>query len=137
MSLCLDAWEVFRRLGSPEGDLALAQAVVYLASVPKSNAVYAAHGAAQKYVNEHPSYEVPLRFRNAPTRLMDDLGYGEGYRYDHAEADAYAAGERYFPDEMQDEQFYFPTDRGLEQKIRERMATLRALDEHARGKNSD
>ena len=137
LSLCLDAWEAFRRLGSPEGELALAHAVVYLASVPKSNAVYAAHGAAQKYVNEHPSYEVPLRFRNAPTRLMDDLGYGKGYRYDHTEEDAYAAGERYFPDEMQDEQFYFPTDRGLEQKIRERMATLRARDEHARGKDSD
>ena len=137
LSICLDAWEAFHRLGPPEGELALAQAVVYLASVPKSNAVYAAHGAARKYVNEHPSYEVPLRFRNAPTRLMDDLGYGKGYRYDHAEEDAYAAGERYFPDEMQAEQFYFPTDRGLEQKIRERMTTLRARDEHARDKNSD
>ena len=111
--------------------------MVYLASVPKSNAVYAAHSAARKYVNEHPSYEVPLRFRNAPTRLMDDLGYGKGYRYDHAEEDAYAAGEKYFPDEMQEEQFYFPTDRGLEQKIRERMTTLRARDEHARDKDSD
>ena len=137
LSICLDAWEAFHRLGPPEGELALAQAVVYLASVPKSNAVYAAHSVARKYVNEHPSYEVPLRFRNAPTRLMDDLGYGKGYRYDHAEEDAYAAGEKYFPDEMQEEQFYFPTDRGLEQKIRERMTTLRARDEHARDKDSD
>ena len=137
LSICLDAWEAFHRLGPPEGELALAQAVVYLACVPKSNAVYAAQSAARKYVNEHPSYEVPLRFRNAPTRLMDDLGYGKGYRYDHAEEDAYAAGEKYFPDEMQEEQFYFPTDRGLEQKIRERMTTLRARDEHARDKDSD
>ena len=137
LSICLDAWEAFHRLGPPEGELALAQAVVYLACVPKSNAVYAAQSAARKYVNEHPSYEVPLRFRNAPTRLMDDLGYGKGYRYDHAEEDAYAAGEKYFPDEMQEEQFYFPTDRGLEQKIRERMTTLRARDDHARDKDSD
>ncbi|MFP6854058.1 MAG: replication-associated recombination protein A [Pseudomonadales bacterium] len=137
LSICLDAWEAFHRLGPPEGELALAQAVVYLACVPKSNAVYAAQSAARKYVNEHPSYEVPLRFRNAPTRLMDDLGYGKGYRYDHSEEDAYAAGEKYFPDEMQEEQFYFPTDRGLEQKIRERMTTLRARDEHARDKDSD
>ena len=137
LSICLDAWETFQRLGTPEGELALAQAVVYLATVPKSNAVYTAFGAARKYVKEHPSYEVPLRFRNAPTRLMDDLGYGKGYRYDHAEEDAYAAGERYFPDEMQDEQFYFPTERGLEHKIRERMAKLRARDERARGKDGD
>ena len=128
LQLAIDAWEAYRRLGSPEGELAIAQAVAYLASVPKSNAVYEAFGAAQAFVRSHPSYAVPARLRNAPTRLMRDLGHGEGYRYAHAEADAYAAGERYFPDEMEDIAFYRPTERGLEGKIAQRLATLRAKD---------
>ena len=129
LQLALDGWDAYRRLGSPEGELALAQAVAYLASVPKSNAVHEAFGAARRYVRSHPSYEVPLRLRNAPTRLMQELGHGEGYRYAHAETDAYAAGERYFPDEMEDVAFYKPSDRGLERKIAERLATLRARDQ--------
>ena len=87
-----------------------------------------AFGAAKRYVEEHPSFEVPLRLRNAPTQLSEELGHGEGYRYDHDEDGGYAAGERYFPDEMDDEQFYFPTDRGLERNIARRLATLRARD---------
>ena len=129
LQLSLDAWDTFQRLGSPEGELALAQAVVYLASVPKSNAVYEAFGAVKGYVDTHPSYDVPLRFRNSPTRLSKELGHGKGYRYDHSEPGAYAAGERYFPDEMEDIQFYQPRGRGLEKKIANRLAKLRALDE--------
>ncbi|MCZ6886954.1 MAG: replication-associated recombination protein A [Gammaproteobacteria bacterium] len=129
LQITLDAWDAYHRLGSPEGELALAQAVLYLASVPKSNATAEAMGAAMHYVRNNPSFEVPRRFRNAPTRLMKDLGHGEGYRYAHNEPDAYAAGERYFPDEMPDEQFYHPTNRGLERKIAERLATLRARDQ--------
>lgn len=129
LQLSLDAWDTFQRLGSPEGELALAQAVVYLASVPKSNAVYEAFGAVKGYVDTHPSYDVPLRFRNSPTGLSKELGHGKGYRYDHSEPGAYAAGERYFPDEMEDIQFYQPRGRGLEKKIANRLAKLRALDE--------
>ena len=101
---------------------------MYLASVPKSNAVYAAFNAAREFVRSHPSYPVPPRLRNAPTRLAKQLGHGEGYRYAHDEADAYAAGERYFPDDMEDVRFYEPTDRGLERRVRERLAILRARD---------
>ncbi len=128
LQLSVDAWEAYRRLGSPEGELALAQAVLYLASVPKSNAVEAAYNAAMAYVRESPSHPVPLRFRNAPTALMDKLGHGKGYRYAHDEKDAYAAGERYFPDEMPDLVFYRPTDRGVEAHIRARLAGLRDQD---------
>ena len=120
--------DAYRRLGSPEGELALAQAVLYLASVPKSNAVEAAFNAAVAYVRESPSYPVPMRFRNAPTSLMEKLGHGKGYRYAHDEQDAYAAGERYFPDEMPDVVFYEPTDRGIEGRIAERLASLRDRD---------
>ena len=126
LQLSVDAWDAYRRLGSPEGELALAQAVLYLASVPKSNAVETAFEAAMSYVRENPSYAVPLRFRNAPTRLMKNLGHGEDYRYAHDERDAYAAGERYFPDEMPDVVFYRPTDRGIEGRIANRLAGLRA-----------
>ena len=129
LQLALDAWDAYRRLGSPEGELAIAQAVAYLASVPKSNAVHAAFAAARDYVRANPGYEVPLRLRNAPTRLMQGLGHGRGYRYAHAEADAYAAGERYFPDEMEDVVFYRPSGRGLERKIAERLATLQHRDQ--------
>ena len=128
LQLAMDAWDAYRRLGSPEGELALAQAVVYLASVPKSNAVYAAFNAARQFVKTHPGYPVPARLRNAPTRLAEELGHGDGYRYAHSEPDGYAAGERYFPDEMEDIRFYDPPDRGLERRIRERLAILRARD---------
>ena len=132
LQLTVDAWDAYHRLGSPEGDLALAQAVLYLASAPKSNAVEAAFGKAMAYVRDHPSHPVPLRFRNAPTPLMDKLGHGKGYRYAHSEEGAYAAGERYFPDEMPDLRFYEPTDRGQEARIAERLAMLRDRDRDER-----
>ncbi|MXY58198.1 MAG: replication-associated recombination protein A [Gammaproteobacteria bacterium] len=128
LQLSVDAWDAYRRLGSPEGELALAQAVLYLASVPKSNAVEAAFDAAMAYVRKSPSHPVPARFRNAPTALMRKLGHGKGYRYAHDEEDAYAAGERYFPDEMPDQVFYKPTDRGIEARIAARLASLRDQD---------
>ena len=134
LQLTVDAWDAYRRLGSPEGELALAQAVLYLASVPKSNAVETAFGKAMAYVREHPSHPVPLRLRNAPTSLMERLGHGKGYRYAHSEAGAYAPGERYFPDEMPDEVFYEPTDRGLEAKVAARLAALREQDRQAQRK---
>lgn len=132
LQLSVDAWDAFHRLGSPEGELALAQAVLYLASVPKSNAVQGAFGRAMAYVREHPSHPVPLRLRNAPTALTATLGHGKGYRYAHDEKGAYAAGERYFPDEMPDEVFYEPTDRGVEAKLATRLAALRAKDRACR-----
>lgn len=132
LQLCMDAWDAYHRLGSPEGELALAQAVLYLASVPKSNAITEAFGKAMAYVRQHPAHPVPDRLRNAPTPLMASLGHGKGYRYAHAEQDAYAAGERYFPDEMRDEVFYQPTERGLEAKIAARLAALREGDRVAR-----
>ena len=126
----------FERLGHPEGELALAQVVLYLASVPKSNAVYQAFNAAKQWVAQSPSYPVPMHIRNAPTGLMKELGYGEGYRYAHDElADGieggYAAGENYFPAEMAPQTFYEPQDSGLEAKIRQRLAKLRELDQRA------
>ena len=125
LQLALDAWQAYERLGSPEGDLALAEAVVYLAVAPKSNAVYTGWGEAQADVTAFGSLEVPLRLRNAPTRLMKDLGYGKGYRYAHAEPGAYAAGERYLPDEMPDRRYYRPAPRGLEIRIGEALERLR------------
>ena len=132
LSLTLSAVETYERLGSPEGELALAEAVVYLAVAPKSNAVYAAYGAARAFIKEDGSRPVPLRLRNAPTKLMKQLDYGKGYRYAHDEDDAYAAGERYFPDNMQDVSWYEPTDRGLEAKIRDKLEALRAKDRKTR-----
>lgn len=132
LDICLAAWDGYRRLGSPEGDLGLAQAVIYLASVPKSNAVYVALESAKEFVRQKPSYAVPVRLRNAPTQLAKTMGHGDGYRYAHDESDAFAAGERYFPEEIEDEQFYFPTDRGLEGRIAKRLAQLKALDENHR-----
>lgn len=134
--MALDAAETYERLGSPEGELALAQAVIYLACAPKSNAGYAAYNAARRYVKEDGSRPVPLHLRNAPTSLMKDLGYGHAYRYAHDEPEAYAAGEHYFPDDVTSPpDFYAPTPRGLEAKIAERLAYLRALDARAKGKN--
>ena len=132
LQLAMSAWNAYERLGSPEGELALAQAVLYLASVPKSNAVYKAFGSAMAYVKDSPSHGVPLHLRNAPTRLMKELGHGKDYRYAHDEADAYAAGETYWPEDMRPETFYEPIEQGLEVKIRERLSRLRDLDERAK-----
>jgi putative ATPase len=126
LSLCLDAWQAYERMGTPEGELAIATAVVYLACVPKSNAVYVAMGEAMKDVGEFGTLEVPLRLRNAPTRLMKNLGYGRDYRYAHDEPDAFAAGERYLPDDLPDRRYYRPVPRGLELKIGEALARLRS-----------
>ncbi len=123
--LTLDAWDAYDRLGSPEGELAIATAVVYLACAPKSNAVYVAMGEAQADVERFGTLDVPMRLRNAPTGLMKDLGYGKGYRYAHDEPGAFAAGERYLPEEMPDRRYYRPVPRGLEIKIGEALARLR------------
>ena len=131
LQLTLAAADAYDRLGSPEGELALAQAVLYLASVPKSNAAYRAFGAAMEQVRRTPSYNVPMHLRNAPTGLMKGLGYGENYRYAHDEAGAYAAGECYFPEELAGQRYYQPSDRGLEAKIKARLERLRALDQDA------
>jgi putative ATPase len=125
LQITLDAWQVYERLGSPEGELALAEAVVYLAVAAKSNAVYTAFAEAREDVERYGSLDVPLRFRNAPTQLMKDLGHGSGYRYAHDEPQAYAAGERYLPDEMPDRRYYHPSARGLEQRIGEALERLR------------
>ena len=132
LPLTMAAVQTYERIGSPEGELALAEAVLYLACAAKSNAVYTAYNAAREFISKDGSRPVPLRLRNAPTRLMKGLGYGKGYRYAHDEEDAYAAGERYFPDNMPDVTFYEPTDRGLEAKIREKLEALRARDRDAR-----
>jgi len=124
-AMTLDAWEAYDRLGSPEGELAIATAVVYLACAPKSNAVYVAMNEAMEDVQRFGTLDVPLRFRNAPTRLMKELGYGKGYRYAHDEPGGIAAGERYFPDEMPDRRYYRPVPRGLELKIAEALARIR------------
>ena len=126
-ALVLDAWEAYDRLGSPEGELALANAVVYLACAPKSNAVYVAMGEVKADIERFGTLEVPLRLRNAPTRLMENLGYGRGYRYAHDEPGGYAAGERYPPDALPDRRYYRPVPRGLEIKISEALAKLRNL----------
>ncbi len=132
LRLALDAWDVQERLGSPEGELAIAQAIVYLACAPKSNAVYKAYGEAMADARRHGSLEVPLHLRNAPTRLMKELGYGHRYRYAHDEPEGYAAGERYFPEGMPERRYYRPVPRGLEERIQARLAHLRALDRQAR-----
>jgi len=126
LALALRACETFERLGSPEGELAIAQAVVFMACAAKSNAVYVAFGAAMDDAKKHGTLDVPLHLRNAPTGLMKGLGYGKGYRYAHDEPGAFAAGEKYFPDEMQPARYYEPVDRGLEIKIREALARLRS-----------
>jgi putative ATPase len=126
LQITLEAWAAHDRLGSPEGDLALANAVVYLACAPKSNAVYVAFNEASADVSTFGTLDVPLKLRNAPTRLMKEQGYGQGYRYAHDEPGAYAAGERYLPDEMPDRRYYRPVDRGLEIRIGEALARLRA-----------
>ena len=129
LRLALDAWDVQQRLGSPEGELAIAQAILYLACAPKSNAVYTAFNEAMADVRRQESHEVPLHLRNAPTRLMKELGYGKRYRYAHDEPEGYAAGENYFPEELEPRRYYRPVDRGLERKIGEKLRHLRELDE--------
>jgi len=131
LRIALDACETYERLGSPEGELALAEAVLYLAVAPKSNAAYIAYNSARDLVRNDASRPVPEHLRNAPTKLMKELGYGREYRYAHDEPDAYAAGESYFPDDMAQPKFYEPTPRGLEAKIKERLDTLRELDKQA------
>ena len=125
LRLCLDACETYERLGSPEGELALAEAVIYLAVAAKSNAIYEAYNAARDFVARDGTRPVPMHIRNAPTRLMKDLGYGKGYRYAHDEAEGYSAGQRYFPEGMEAPEWYKPTDRGLEAKIREKLDALK------------
>ena len=131
----LDACETYERLGSPEGELALAQATIYLACAAKSNAAYVAYNEARSLVQSDKSRPVPEHLRNAPTKLMKELGYGRSYRYAHDEADAYAAGENYFPEGLEDTGFYRPTSRGLEGKIAEKLAHLRELDLKERKKD--
>ncbi|KTC35521.1 recombination factor protein RarA [Pseudomonas putida] len=131
LPLCLSAWDVQERLGSPEGELAVAQAIVYLACAPKSNAVYMGFKAAMREAAEHGSLEVPLHLRNAPTKLMKQLGYGDEYRYAHDEPDAYAAGEDYFPEQLSPRHYYRPVPRGLELKIGEKLKHLSSLDDNS------
>ena len=131
LQIALAAWDTQQRLGSPEGELAIAHALVYLASVPKSNAVYSAYQQAGRDAREFGSLEVPLHLRNAPTGLMKDLGYGREYRYAHDEPEGYAAGEDYFPEAMRPRRYYQPVDRGLEARIAERLRHLRELDARA------
>ena len=131
LTLCLNAWDVQERLGSPEGELAVAQAIVYLACAPKSNAVYNAFNQAKREAAEHGSLEVPLHLRNAPTKLMKELGYGDEYRYAHDEPEAYAAGEEYLPAQLLGRRYYQPVPRGLELKIGEKLKYLAALDQQS------
>lgn len=129
MQIAIAAWDCYTRVGAYEGERAIAQAILYLAVAPKSNAVYTAFNEAKRLAKEGIDYDVPEHLRNAPTKLMKSLGYGEEYRYAHNEPNAYAAGENYFPPELKDTQFYFPTDRGMEKQIKEKMAWLKAQDE--------
>jgi putative ATPase len=133
LTLALEACAVYERLGSPEGELAIAQAIVFMACAAKSNAVYSAYQAAAADAASLGSLEVPLHLRNAPTRLMKDLGFGKGYRYAHDEPGGYAAGERYFPDGMPDRRYYVPASRGLEIKIGEALNARRERDRQSRG----
>ena len=137
LQITLDAVATFERLGTPEGELALAEAVIYLACAPKSNAVYVAYNAARAFIAEDASRPVPLHLRNAPTRLMKTLGYGRDYRYAHDEDEAYAAGETYLPEGMSSQRWYQPTDRGLEAKIGEKLETLRKRDAKARSRDEN
>ncbi len=125
LTVALQAWDVYHRLGSPEGELAIAQAVVYMACAAKSNAVYKAYKAASSDVRQEGSLPVPMHLRNAPTRLMKDLGHGQGYQYAHDAQHAFIAGENYFPEEMQPQRYYHPVPRGLEIRIGEKLAQLR------------
>ncbi len=132
LELALNAWQTYERLGSPEGELTLAQAVIYLACAAKSNAVYSAYNSAMELARQSGSMEVPMHIRNAPTRFMQELGYGKDYRYAHNEDNAFAQGETYFPDELGEHELYHPVDRGLEIKIGEKLDYLRNLNKQAK-----
>ncbi|TAL53138.1 MAG: replication-associated recombination protein A [Methylovulum sp.] len=134
LQIAINAWEAQERLGSPEGELTLAQAIVYLACAPKSNAVYRAYNAAMNDARQSGSLGVPVHLRNAPTKLMKALDYGKAYRYAHDEPEAYAAGENYFPEELAGTRYYQPVERGLEIKISEKLRHLQALDNNAEGR---
>ena len=134
MQVAIAAWDCFTRVGAAEGERAIAQAIVYLAIAPKSNAVYLAFKAAKKLATESADFDVPEHLRNAPTNLMKDLGFGAEYRYAHEEPNAYAAGENYFPPQLKDTQFYFPTTRGMEIKIKEKLEWLKGLDQESQKK---
>ncbi len=134
LSICLDAWNTYERLGSPEGELAIAQAIVYLACAPKSNAVYMASKQAFSFVRENQSFGVPMHLRNAPTQLLKDMDYGEDYRYAHDDESGFIAGENYMPEEASDFQCYFPVERGLEVKIKEKLLYYRKLNEQSKWK---
>jgi putative ATPase len=132
LTIALEAWQAYERLGSPEGELAIAEAVVYMAVAAKSNAIYAAYGAVQADVERYGTLDVPMQLRNAPTKLMKELGYGSGYRYAHDEPGAFAAGERYLPEGLPDRRYYEPAPRGLELRIGEALARLRERNQNAR-----
>ena len=132
LRLCLDAWQTYERLGSPEGELALAQATVFLACAAKSNAVYTAYKSAHADVSEFGTLDVPMHLRNAPTRLMKDLGYGKDYRYAHDEEGGVAFGETYFPEEMPERTYYHPVPRGLEEKIADKLARIRERNQRSK-----
>jgi putative ATPase len=131
MQIAIAAWDCYTRVGAYEGERAIAQAVIYLAVAPKSNAVYQAFNEAKRLAKEAKDYDVPAHLRNAPTNLMKSLGFGAEYRYAHNEPNAYAAGESYFPPELDGTQFYFPTERGMEKQIKEKLAWLKAQDDAA------
>ncbi|WP_333797732.1 replication-associated recombination protein A [Rheinheimera sp.] len=139
LTIALDAWDTYSRVGPAEGERAIAQAAIYLALAPKSNAVYSAFNQMRTLVQQQPAYEVPLHLRNAPTKLLKEMGHGESYRYAHNEAGAYAAGERYLPAELAGQQFYQPSDRGLEKQLQDKLKYLQMLDNEARaqGKSRD
>jgi putative ATPase len=139
LTIALEAWQAYERLGSPEGELAIAEAVVYMAVAAKSNAIYAGYGAVQADIERYGTLDVPMQLRNAPTKLMKELGYGSGYRYAHDEPGAFAAGERYLPEGLPDRHYYEPVARGLELKIGEALARLRERNQNARagGKSTD
>lgn len=137
MQVALAAWDCYTRVGAYEGERAIAQAVIYLAVAPKSNAVYTAFNEAKRLAKEAPDYDVPAHLRNAPTTLMKSLGYGEEYRYAHLEPHAYAAGENYFPEPLKATQFYTPTERGMEKQIKEKLDWLKGLDRESRHKRYD
>lgn len=132
LEIALNSWNVQERLGSPEGELAIAQAIVYLSSAAKSNAVYKAFNNVMADIKQHPSFDVPVHLRNAPTTMMKDLGYGGEYRYAHDEPEAYSAGENYLPEELKDKHYYAPVDRGMEKKIAEKLNYLRELDKNSK-----
>lgn len=135
LTIGLDAWDTFARVGPAEGERAIAQAAVYMALAPKSNAVYSAFNSMRQYVQQHPSFEVPDHLRNAPTALAKQQGFGKAYRYAHNEPGAYAAGELYLPGEMAGMKFYQPSDRGLEKQLQDKMAYLAMLDQQAKGQD--